>query len=48
LNEQLVLDHGLAITILDDPFAILQDEVAQNSTFGVRTYQNLAKLDRLN
>lgn len=47
LNEQLLLDHGIAITILDDPFAILQEEVAQNSTFGIRTYQNLAKFGQV-
>ncbi|HHU46556.1 MAG TPA: T9SS type A sorting domain-containing protein [Bacteroidales bacterium] len=43
LNEQLILSHGIAITILNKPFEILQKEVAENSIFGTKTYQNLAK-----
>lgn len=40
LNEQLVLDHGLAINILNDPFHFHQQEQAEHATMGIGNFSN--------
>ncbi|MBO4232376.1 MAG: hypothetical protein J5862_03960, partial [Bacteroidales bacterium] len=48
LNEQLILDHGLAISILDKPYVFAQSEVAANADLGVPSYPNFAKYGTVN
>ena len=43
LNEQLILDHGLAISILNKPYVFAQSEVAANADLGTPTFPNFAK-----
>ena len=48
VNEQLIEDHGISITILDYPFAIHQDNLAEwVATHGGRSYKNISSFTQV-